>query len=36
MAGNFPQAFSHLAMVGAAMTLQGAPTPTETPMGEPE
>jgi GH15 family glucan-1,4-alpha-glucosidase len=35
MAGNFPQAFSHLALVGAAMTLQDAPSPTETPMSGP-
>ncbi len=35
MAGNFPQAFSHLALVGAAMTLQDAPSPSPTPMAEP-
>ena len=35
MAGNFPQAFSHLALVGAAMTLQDAPSPTKRPMSEP-
>jgi GH15 family glucan-1,4-alpha-glucosidase len=35
MAGNFPQAFSHLALVGAAMTLQDAPSPAATPMAEP-
>jgi GH15 family glucan-1,4-alpha-glucosidase len=35
MAGNFPQAFSHLALVGAAMTLQDAPSPSGTPMAEP-
>ena len=35
MAGNFPQAFSHLTLVGAAMTLQDVPGPTREPMPQP-
>ncbi|MEZ5095090.1 MAG: glycoside hydrolase family 15 protein [Nocardioides sp.] len=31
MAGNFPQAFSHLALVQAALALRGGPAPPRTP-----